>query len=289
MMQVTIEKGTWHYVVVTNNGIALRNRCAFSDACKIGEGPARGSFVTVTQRVKVGETTFLHIDGGWVFDVKKGRKLMDGPLAVFTPPPGTRMEVEAEDAFTVVNVPGNGEFSTKGPRYRCSPDLQDTDGDRYAHWGSIVHGVPVDSQWLKVGTRYLPQKMNGQRILQPSQEVVVRLQSAPSDSKKAETKFLLLPKAKVEVNMVLQLEGIHWARVSQVASNMEGWMHQRLLTDATVQPAQPRFPGLGHSTTSRALWRCMRRWAAAMRPTLHHLFFARACPKLWPFVILSKS
>jgi len=38
MMQVTLEKGTWYYVVVTNNGIVLRNRCAFSDACKIGEG-----------------------------------------------------------------------------------------------------------------------------------------------------------------------------------------------------------------------------------------------------------
>merc|ERR1712079_561021 len=101
----------------------------------------------------------------------------------------------------------------------------------------------VDAQWLKVGTRYLPQKMNGQRILQPSQEVGVRLQSSPTDSKSANTKFLVLPKAKVEVNMVLQLEGIHWARVSQVGSNMEGWMHQRLLTDAAMQPVQPRFPG----------------------------------------------
>lgn len=243
MMEVTLEKGTWYYVVVTNNGIALRNRCAFSDACKIGEGPSKGSFVTVTQRVKVGETTFLHIDGGWVFDVKRGRKLVEGPLAVFMPAPGTRMEVQAEEAFNVVNVPGNGEYASKGPRYVCSPDLTDTDGNRYAPWGSVVHGIAVDPHWLKVGTRFLPRKLNGQRVLQPSQEVGVRLQSAPTDSKSANTKFLILPKAKVEVNMVLQLEGIHWARVTQVGSNMEGWMHQRLLIDAAVQPAQPGFPG----------------------------------------------
>lgn len=107
MTPVTVERGHWFYAVSAQNGIALRNRCSFSEDSKVGTGPCRGTLVPIVERMKVGETTFLHMEAGghWIFDRKGGRQLMDGPLAVETPPKGTMGVVQADSGITLLLSP----------------------------------------------------------------------------------------------------------------------------------------------------------------------------------------
>jgi len=87
MSEVNVEKGLWFYIVLAESGIALRARCSFSEATKCGQGPLQGALVPITQRVRVGGTTFLRLqDGGkWVFDSKNGSHLMRGPIDIIHP------------------------------------------------------------------------------------------------------------------------------------------------------------------------------------------------------------
>jgi hypothetical protein len=104
MMEAHIERGSWHYRVVSENGVALRSRCSFSDATKIGKGPLKGAVIEVTQRVQVGSTTFLQMkaniergeqeEGRWIFDSKAGRKVLEGPMAIEVPMLGTKAVVK---------------------------------------------------------------------------------------------------------------------------------------------------------------------------------------------------
>jgi len=76
------EKGIWRYRVVSLRGIALRSECTFASEAKIGTGPQNGEVVTVTERVRIGDTTFLKVgDRGWIFDQVKGHTLVEGPLS----------------------------------------------------------------------------------------------------------------------------------------------------------------------------------------------------------------
>merc|ERR1719313_336601 len=86
MMEVKVEKGSWHYMVTAEHGIALRTRCSFSDQVKCGAGPLRGALIEATESLRIGETVFLKLkdSGRWVFDCRAGRKLLKGPLDVKT-------------------------------------------------------------------------------------------------------------------------------------------------------------------------------------------------------------
>merc|ERR1719258_422379 len=50
MMEANVERGTWHYIVTAESGIALRTRCSFSDNTKCGKGPEKGALIEVSQR-----------------------------------------------------------------------------------------------------------------------------------------------------------------------------------------------------------------------------------------------
>lgn len=103
---VDIERGNWHYVVLAERGIALRSRCSFAEDSKVGTGPAMGSLVAVTERMKVGETIFLHLtDGHWIFDRKNGRQLMHGPLRTQFPTRSTMGSVKPEASVTLLSSP----------------------------------------------------------------------------------------------------------------------------------------------------------------------------------------
>lgn len=83
MMEAEVEQGLWHYVVSAESGVALRTRCSFSEDTKCGKGPLKGALLEITQRVRVGETTFLQLkdSGRWIFDGKGAafRKVLSGP------------------------------------------------------------------------------------------------------------------------------------------------------------------------------------------------------------------
>jgi len=230
LVEVHVEHGHWHYVVAASQGSALRSRCSFSDGCKVGPGPKRGSLLDVTRRVRLGEATFLGVEGGWLADARQGTKLIDGPVATAALPPGTMMQVRAEQAYTVTKAAGSGEFSAPGLRYRCSPNIADMDTHN-APWGSIVQGVPFDEVWLKVDARFLPFRLNGAAVLRGLEAAGVHLSRQPTDAQWAATKLVVLDKAQVQVTLLCQLEGIRWARVASVGGGMEGWLHQRLLLE----------------------------------------------------------
>merc|ERR1739848_455959 len=96
MAEVKIEIGLWYYRVVADKGVGLRGRCSFAHSCKTVRGPEKGALVKITQRVQIGETTFLNVkeggwnvpgtdqanQSGWIFDIKAGRRMCEGPLQV---------------------------------------------------------------------------------------------------------------------------------------------------------------------------------------------------------------
>lgn len=106
MMEVDVQRGSWQYSVCADKGIALRSKCSFADGCKVGRGPQRDELVTATQRVKVGEVTFLWLndEGGWIFDRRKGAELVQGPVAV----------QHLDDAVALV-VPAEGLYLHSSP------------------------------------------------------------------------------------------------------------------------------------------------------------------------------
>mmetsp|Transcript_6177 Transcript_6177/g.17089 ORF Transcript_6177/g.17089 Transcript_6177/m.17089 type:complete len:508 (+) Transcript_6177:64-1587(+) len=97
MSEVSIEHGKWFYRVSASKGMAFRARCSFADDAKLGKGPDLGTLLTIRQRVRVGGTVFLKVDGqnGWLFDCKDGRQLAEGPVDMIT----------HQDAFTTVLAP----------------------------------------------------------------------------------------------------------------------------------------------------------------------------------------
>lgn len=55
---------------------------------------------------------------------------------------------------------------TRGVGWRRTASLSDIDDQAVGPgWGAIVHGTPFAGEWLKVGDRYLPMKMNDVQIL----------------------------------------------------------------------------------------------------------------------------
>jgi hypothetical protein len=88
LAQVNVESGSWFYRVCATKGVAPRSRCTFSENCKVGQGPSEGALVEVCRRVKVGEATFLKLKegDGWIFDVKSGKAVVEGPFDVEMPP-----------------------------------------------------------------------------------------------------------------------------------------------------------------------------------------------------------
>merc|ERR1719421_934411 len=80
-MELNTERGNFLYRIVAEKGVALRSRCSFADASKVGRGPEKGALVEVQERVRIGETMFLKLQcglqHGWVFDKKNKRSLVE--------------------------------------------------------------------------------------------------------------------------------------------------------------------------------------------------------------------
>mmetsp|Transcript_2531 Transcript_2531/g.6330 ORF Transcript_2531/g.6330 Transcript_2531/m.6330 type:complete len:534 (-) Transcript_2531:67-1668(-) len=109
MMEVTKEQGQWFYLVTAENGVALRCRCSFSESSRCGKGPLKGVLVEVEERVRIGESTFLRLkeNGCWVFDVKGGKRILEGPMVVEIPPEGTMATVSAENGVFLLTYPAH--------------------------------------------------------------------------------------------------------------------------------------------------------------------------------------
>lgn len=97
LLEVHVERGLWHYLVVADQGIGLRARCSFSELAKIGKGPLKGALVEVNERVAIGETTFLRLkdSSGWIFDKRNGKSVVQGPIEVKELPAYTMATVQA--------------------------------------------------------------------------------------------------------------------------------------------------------------------------------------------------
>lgn len=97
MMEVNVERGIWYYFVTAERGVAIRSRCSHAEGAKCGKGPLKGALVTVTERAKIGESFFLRLkEGGWIFDVKNGRKVLKGPTEMQMLPSFTMASVRAQ-------------------------------------------------------------------------------------------------------------------------------------------------------------------------------------------------
>lgn len=112
MLEVKVEHGLWYYRIVAETGIALRSRCTFMESAKIGKGPLKGSLVTVTQRVKAGETTFLRLkeENGWIFDIKNGRLMADGPVSMVQQQ-GAFATITSQDGTYLLSSPTNQKWA----------------------------------------------------------------------------------------------------------------------------------------------------------------------------------
>merc|ERR1719443_855147 len=121
MMEVKVERGSWYYTVICDAGIALRTRCSFSDSTKCGKGPLKGALIEISQRVRVGETTFLQLkDGGrWIFDAKAGRKVLLGPIQFQELPAGTQAKVTAQNGIHLLQSPTNEKWAVSKLRLLC--------------------------------------------------------------------------------------------------------------------------------------------------------------------------
>lgn len=61
--------------------------------------------------------------------------------------------------------------STPGLGFRNTPNLEDMDKEKVlVPWGSLVSGVTLDENWLKVGDRFLPKFLKKIPVLRPYQE-----------------------------------------------------------------------------------------------------------------------
>lgn len=77
-----------------------------------------------------------------------------------------RRRREVGDDFLVDESWVGGDCSVPGVIYRRSKDLQDRDAaGAVAHWGTTITGFDQGDGWLKVGTRYLPMRIQGAPVL----------------------------------------------------------------------------------------------------------------------------
>lgn len=110
---VSLEHGEWFYSVSAQKGIALRSKCSFGDECRVGAGPLKGCLVQITERIKVGETTFLRISNGhWIFDRKCGRQLAEGPLQYQRPGSSTMGTVQSHAGVTLLSSPTSQRWAS---------------------------------------------------------------------------------------------------------------------------------------------------------------------------------
>lgn len=113
MMEAQVERGLWHYIVIAESGIALRTRCSFSEDTKCGKGPLKGALLEISQRVRVGDTTFLQIkeSGRWIFDSKGGKKVVFGPVQLQVAPEGASASVRAPGGVFLLQSPTNQKWA----------------------------------------------------------------------------------------------------------------------------------------------------------------------------------
>jgi hypothetical protein len=177
MMQIHVDKGIWYYTVTADKGVALRARCTFSESSKIGKGPLKGTLCEVTQRARAGETTFLKLkdESGWIFDLKNGRRIVDGPIDMQVLPPfsmGTVREQGIQDpkkdGIHLLSSPTRQRWATtkfflmKGSKVKASMACE----VEYTRWvfvskgegGGIEGWTPVASLVLEMPAQAGPPK-----------------------------------------------------------------------------------------------------------------------------------
>lgn len=150
MYEVATEEWCWRYRVVAPSGVALRSRCSFDESAKIGQGPIEGEIVTVVERLVVGGTNFLRLaseagrEGGWIFDTRDGRTMVEGPITVKTFPEETYGVVTSAEgvhlwkAPTLANGAQTSLFMLQGAKLQL----------KEAVVGPA--GCDMDQQWVRV-------------------------------------------------------------------------------------------------------------------------------------------
>jgi len=110
MTEIQVELGLWYYRVTAERGVGLRSRCSVAHNCNEVRGPDKGALVKITRRARIGETTFLQVNEGgwivpgndkasqcgWIFDIKAGRRMCEGPVPMEASPPDTMATIRNE-------------------------------------------------------------------------------------------------------------------------------------------------------------------------------------------------
>jgi len=76
---------------------------------------------------------------------------------------GEKYKPLVAQAYLVDNSALNS--GAKGIGYRMSKDFHDIDGERTAHWNTVVHGVEAGGGWVLVDDRFLPLRVRGLAVL----------------------------------------------------------------------------------------------------------------------------
>jgi len=154
MMEANVERGNWHYIVTAESGIALRTRCSFSDNTKCGKGPEKGALIEVSQRVQIGQTTFLQLkeSGRWIFDAKAGRKMLAGPVEVQVFGSDSMATVTASEGVNLSQSPTNQSWATTKMRLLQNAKVQVkkvVDAESVS-WGLVAKPGSNMEGWLRL-------------------------------------------------------------------------------------------------------------------------------------------
>eukprot|EP00927_Polykrikos_kofoidii_P048989 TRINITY_DN43140_c0_g1_i1.p1 TRINITY_DN43140_c0_g1~~TRINITY_DN43140_c0_g1_i1.p1 ORF type:complete len:527 (-),score=50.27 TRINITY_DN43140_c0_g1_i1:323-1903(-) len=112
MCEVTVERGEWAYLVMDGR-VDIRSRCSLAPSTTLHVAFHKGVLLSVKMRVKVGESMFLKLKHreGWLFEAKRGRKVLEGPIDMTDAPEGSTATVTQENGVSLSKHPSNEPVS----------------------------------------------------------------------------------------------------------------------------------------------------------------------------------
>lgn len=228
------ENGSWDYVVLDPQGMCLRDRPSTDAAHKADKRIEDGDLVRVVERRAGDGCYFLRLafPQGWACDRRPGEACHV-----------RMMEVNVERGSWLYRITAEKGVSM---RTSCSLSSSTKCGRKGVQCGAVV---AVNERVRVAGTTFLRLKEEGLWIFDrnggrerasgplpvevpPSRSRLavdapqgVMLRHAPTDLKWAGgTKMRLLNDARVQVSMLLEIQGVHWAYVTQCGGSLQGWM-----------------------------------------------------------------
>mmetsp|Transcript_148261 Transcript_148261/g.476181 ORF Transcript_148261/g.476181 Transcript_148261/m.476181 type:complete len:517 (-) Transcript_148261:153-1703(-) len=186
---------------------------------------------------------------------------------------GTTGNDEAQQVFLVDNSALNSR--SKGLRYRRSPDLKDVDRESgSALFGTWVCGVSYDSEWVKVGSRFLPLRVQGHTVL------VQQSNEGDEDASQVNTRLPARQRVEWRESAVQRAEELFDPLFEPGTGMLYEVVAERVAIRSSPAAEAP-IQGCENRGTKVELfdWDETRRWRQLQRPADQE--FKRADPRAW--------